>query len=137
MLKRIPVNELIVDMYVAEIVEIPNRPMPKKKKGMIRDSRIISKFIEIGIKQVVIDTDKGLDLIDISSANDSNKAKIYFDAIIEEKLSELKDEAGKGAFAIAKDLQHYIKQNFGIVYNLSHVQLLCKKNFNYPLKKQD
>ena len=55
----------------------------------------------------------------------------------EEQLSELKDEAGKGAFAIAKDLQHYIKQNFGIVYNLSHVQLLCKKNFNYPLRKQD
>ena len=54
----------------------------------------------------------------------------------EEQLSELKDEAGKGAFAIAKDLQHYIKQNFGIVYNLSHVQLLCKKNFNYPLRKQ-
>ena len=89
MLKRIPINELMVDMYVAEIVEIPNRPMPKKKKGMIRDSRIISKFIEIGIKQVVIDTDKGLDLIDISSANDSNKAKIYFDAIVEENLSQL------------------------------------------------
>ena len=55
----------------------------------------------------------------------------------EEQLSELKDEADKGVFAIAKDLQHYIKQNFGIDYNLSHVQLLCKKNFNYPLRKQD
>ena len=55
----------------------------------------------------------------------------------EEQLSELKIEAGKGAFAIAKDVRHYIKKNFGIEYNLSHVQLLCKKNFNYPLRKQD
>ncbi|MCD4798026.1 MAG: helix-turn-helix domain-containing protein [Methanosarcinales archaeon] len=55
----------------------------------------------------------------------------------EEQLSELKIEAGKGAFAIAKDVRQYIKKNFGIEYNLSHVQLLCKNNFNYPLKKQD
>ena len=79
-------------MYIAEIVEIPNRPMPKKKKGMIRDSRIISKFIEIGIKQVVIDTDKGLDMLDLSSANDSNKTKVYFDEIIEKKISELNEQ---------------------------------------------
>jgi len=55
----------------------------------------------------------------------------------EKQLSELRNEAGKGVFAIAKDVQHYIKQNFGIEYNLSHVQLLCQKNFNYPLRKQD
>ncbi|MBC2708954.1 MAG: helix-turn-helix domain-containing protein [ANME-2 cluster archaeon] len=55
----------------------------------------------------------------------------------EEQLSELKIEAGKGAFAIARDVRQYIKKNFGIEYNLSHVQLLCKKNFNYPLRKQD
>ena len=54
-----------------------------------------------------------------------------------EQLSELRIEASKGVFAIAKDVQHYVKQNFGIEYNLSHVQRLCKKNFNYPLKKQD
>jgi|LGOV01.1.fsa_nt_gb transposase len=57
--------------------------------------------------------------------------------LTEEQLSELKIKAGEGVFAIAKDIQHYIKQNFGIEYNLSHVQLLCKKNFNYPLRKQD
>ena len=51
----------------------------------------------------------------------------------EEQLSELRNEAGKGSFAIAKDVKHDIKQNFGIEYNLSHVQL-CLKNFNYPLK---
>ena len=46
----------------------------------------------------------------------------------EEQLSELKIEASKGAFVFAKDVRHYIKENFGIEYNLSHVQLLCKKN---------
>ena len=55
----------------------------------------------------------------------------------EEQLSELRNEASKGSFAIAKDVKHYIKQNFDIEYNLSHVQLLCKKNFNYPLRKPD
>ncbi|MDF1558112.1 MAG: helix-turn-helix domain-containing protein [ANME-2 cluster archaeon] len=54
----------------------------------------------------------------------------------DEQLFILKDEASKGVFAIAKYGQHYIQQNFGIVYNLSHVQLLCKKNFIYPLRKQ-
>jgi putative nucleotidyltransferase with HDIG domain len=92
LLKRIPISDLIVDMYIAEIVEAPNCPMPKKKKGMIRDSRIISKFIEIGIEQVIIDTDKGLDKFDNIPANDPTKAKVYFDAIIEEKISELSKE---------------------------------------------
>ena len=55
----------------------------------------------------------------------------------EKQLSELHEKASEGAFTIAKDVQHYIKQNFGIEYNLSHVQLLCKKKFNYPLRKQD
>jgi len=54
----------------------------------------------------------------------------------EEQLSELKSEANNGEFAIAKDVKHYIKQNFSIEYNLSHVQLMCKKNFDYPLRKQ-
>lgn len=55
----------------------------------------------------------------------------------EEQLCELRNEATKGSFAIAKDVKRYIEQNFGIKYNLSHVQLLCKKNFNYPLRKPD
>ena len=54
-----------------------------------------------------------------------------------EQLSELRDEADKGSFTIAKDIKNYIKQNFGIEYNLSHVQLMSKKNFNYPLRKPD
>lgn len=76
-------------MYIAEIIETPNIPMPKKKKGMIRDSRIISKFIEIGIQKVVIDTEKGLDIQVINSANDSNKRPAYFDEVIEEKINAL------------------------------------------------
>ena len=55
----------------------------------------------------------------------------------EEQLLKLKSEANKGSFAIAKDVKHYIRQNFGIEYNLSHVQLMSKKNFNYPLRKPD
>ena len=57
--------------------------------------------------------------------------------ISDEQLSELKNEAARGSFTIAKDVQRYIKQNFDIEYNLSHVQLLCKKNFNYPLRRPD
>lgn len=55
----------------------------------------------------------------------------------DEQLSELRDEAVRGSFTIAKDVRRYIKKNFGIEYNLSHVQLLCKKNFSYPLRKPD
>ena len=53
------------------------------------------------------------------------------------QLLELKKEAKKGSFVIAKDLQHYIKINFGLTYNLSHIQKLSKKNFCYPLNRQD
>ena len=55
----------------------------------------------------------------------------------EVQLSELKELAGEGSFVFAKDVRHYIKKNFGIEYNLSHVQLLCKKNFFYPLRRPD
>ena len=92
MLKQISINELSVDMYIAEIIETPNIPMPKKKKGMIRDSRIISKFIEIGIQQVVIDTEKGLDIQDMPPANDSSPRSEYVDKAIEEKISQLSSQ---------------------------------------------
>ena len=93
-LKKIAISDLMVDMYIAEIVESPNVPMPKKRKGMIRDSRIISKFVEIGIQQVVIDTEKGLDVIDLLSANDDAKKENQelFDDIIEEKIEILKQQ---------------------------------------------
>lgn len=53
------------------------------------------------------------------------------------QLDELKEQAGKGNFTFAKDIQHYIKVHFKIKYGLRHVQLLAKKNFAYPLSKLD
>jgi len=52
------------------------------------------------------------------------------------QIKNIKEKAAQGSFTFAKDVQHYIKKNFGIKYNLKHVQLLSKKNFVYPLKKQ-
>lgn len=51
------------------------------------------------------------------------------------QITELKEKAGQGQFTFAKDVKHYIEENFGIKYNLKHVQLLSKKNFIYPLRK--
>ena len=55
----------------------------------------------------------------------------------ESQLSELREEASKGSFVIAKDIKQYIEEKFGLVYHLSHVQKLSKKNFTYPLNIQD
>lgn len=54
----------------------------------------------------------------------------------EKQIEELKEKAAQGSFTFAKDVQHFIEKNFGIKYNLKHVQLLSKKNFVYPLRKQ-
>lgn len=55
----------------------------------------------------------------------------------EEELSELRKEASKGNFSVAKKAQHYIETKFNIKYGLRHVQLLLKKKFTYPLNEQD
>lgn len=105
-------------MYIAEIIEIPNRPMPKKKKGMIRDSRIISKFIEIGIQQVIIDTEKGLDISDIQPANDSNKTQTYFNEIIEEKISALSKQLSTSGHSLTLEwgnAKEIFKTSAGII----------------------
>jgi len=68
-LKKIAIADLTVDMYVAELIAGPNAPMPKKKKGMVRDHRIIDKFLEIGIEHVVIDVTRGRDFVAAPSAN--------------------------------------------------------------------
>jgi len=88
-LKQISISDLMVDMYVADIVETSSCQMPKRRKGMIRDSRIISKFIEVGVERVVIDTAKGLDVSAIESANDEHN-KALIDTALEEKLDVLK-----------------------------------------------
>ena len=77
----------MVDMYVADIIETPNCNMPKRRKGMIRDQRIIAKFIEVGVEKVVIDTDKGLDVSAIDSANDESKVSTL-DNELEQKLEQ-------------------------------------------------
>lgn len=53
----------------------------------------------------------------------------------EKQLLHLNKEASKMKFKIAKEVQHYIRAKFGVSYNLSHVQLLLKKGFTYPLKR--
>lgn len=58
MRKQTPISELIVDMYSSEILETTDVPMPKKKRGMIPDIRIISKFMAIGSQEIIIDADK-------------------------------------------------------------------------------
>lgn len=55
----------------------------------------------------------------------------------EKQIEDLKEKAIQGCFTFAKDVQHYIEKNFGIKYNLKHVQLLSKKSFVYPLRKQE
>jgi len=54
-----------------------------------------------------------------------------------EELSELKTEASKGNFTIAKKTKNYIETKYNVKYSLRHVQLLSKKKFNYPLSEQD
>ena len=53
------------------------------------------------------------------------------------QIEDIKEKAAQGSFTFAKDVQHYIEKNFGIKYNLKHVQLLFKKSFIYPLRKQE
>ena len=98
MLKQIPISDLFVDMYIAQIIETPGVPMPKKKRGMIRDPRIISKFIEIGIQEVVIDTEKGLDVLENTTAFDALSADPdrLSDQEIEAQMSELKKQMATG-----------------------------------------
>lgn len=68
MLKEIAIEQLVVDMYIAELIGKDDTMLPKKKRGMVRDERIIKKFSEIGIIKVIIDTDRGLDLFDASAS---------------------------------------------------------------------
>lgn len=53
----------------------------------------------------------------------------------EEQLVELRSK--KPTFKVAKEVKKYIEENYGITYNSNYVQELLKKNFIYPLKKQD
>jgi HD-GYP domain-containing protein (c-di-GMP phosphodiesterase class II) len=90
-LKQIPITDLTVDMYISEIIETAGVSMPKKKKGMIRDIRIISKFIEIGIQQIIIDIEKGIDVASLADTeNDTlTNTDLLYSKEIEENLKVL------------------------------------------------
>jgi len=104
-LRKIAISDLQVDMYVAEILTEDPNAMPKKKKGMIRDQRIISKFIEIGIHKVVIDTEKGIDLghtlSDKEKENVAATNKKFVDELVEQKLESLKGKMATGYQSLA------------------------------------
>ena len=104
-LRKIAISDLQVDMYVAELITSDPNAMPKKKKGMIRDQRIISKFIEIGITKVVIDSEKGLDLGSTPSDDEKEqltiKHKQFVNSIVEQKLAELQRNTGTGYQALS------------------------------------
>jgi len=53
------------------------------------------------------------------------------------QLAELKKESSKGTIKIAKIAKQFIKTQFGVDYKLRQVQYLLKKNFKYPINKQD
>ncbi len=53
----------------------------------------------------------------------------------EKQLVELRLK--KPTFKVAKEVKKYIEDNYGINYNSNYVQELLKKNFIYPLKRQD
>ncbi len=95
MLKTIPISELTTDMFIAELIESPGAQLPKKKRGMVRDPRIIAKFIEIGIQQVVIDLERGLDVQDVSKTQDDRPTgKVMSNQQIEDSLQLLRQNLG-------------------------------------------
>lgn len=65
----------------------------------------------------------------------SLKYKGRIPLLSEKQLVELRSK--KPTFNTAKEAQKYIKENYGITYNSNYTQELLKKNFIYPLKKQD
>lgn len=89
MLRKIQINQLSVDMFVAEIPEDAASGMLKKKRGMIRDARIIQKFKEIGVDAVVIDTTKGLDIVAGESTASQSDREVHLDPIVDASLSLL------------------------------------------------
>lgn len=88
--KTIPVTMLTVDMYVSEMMAAEGKPLPKKKRGMIRDPRIIEKFIEIGIEQVTIDLSRGRDIETLKEAEAQQAEKLHHNDEINESLERLR-----------------------------------------------
>lgn len=94
MLKTIPIEELTIDMFIAELIDEPGIVMPKKKRGMVRDERIIAKFIELGFKQVIIDLERGRDVTQQDQIH--NLVQTMTNAQIEESLNNMRKNTSTG-----------------------------------------
>jgi transposase len=53
------------------------------------------------------------------------------------QLNKLRYETQKGQFQTAKEIKSFIKKEFGLEYNSNYIQELAKKNFTFPLKRQN
>src|SRR5690606_5143559 len=81
MIKRIPINDLKVGMYISDLNSdwIPHSNF--KKKGKIKKDEVIEKIKKLGITDIYIDTFQGLDVKDAPTAAEIDKVN-------EAKLSE-------------------------------------------------
>lgn len=73
MIKRIPISELKVGMYISDLNSdwIPHSNF--KKKGKIKKEEVIEKIKKLGIKDIYIDTFQGLDVKDAPTAQEIDK----------------------------------------------------------------
>lgn len=64
MIKRVPVSALRVGMYISDLNKdwIPHNNL--KKSGPLKNEAVIEKIIKLGIKEIYIDTNKGIDTED-------------------------------------------------------------------------
>ncbi len=73
MIKRIPISELKVGMYISDLNSdwIPHSNF--KKKGKIKKEEVIEKIKKLGIRDIYIDTFLGLDVKDAPTAAEIDK----------------------------------------------------------------
>jgi len=79
MIKRIPVSDLKVGMYISDLNSdwIPHSNF--KKQGKIKKEQVIEKIKQLGIKELYIDTYKGMGVSDapsVAEVDQSNEAKL-------------------------------------------------------------
>lgn len=73
MIKRIPISDLKVGMYISDLNSdwIPHSNF--KKQGKIKKDEVIEKIKKLGIKEIYIDTFQGLDVKDAPTAAEIDK----------------------------------------------------------------
>ncbi len=90
-LKEIHIDQLAVNMYVDHIIEEEGVRLPKRRSGRISDPRIVDKFREIGVRNLVINLDKGVDVPEPEEANDDIP---HDDEAIDNALTFFAEETG-------------------------------------------